>query len=245
MKTQMKTKPTSRPTRARPEQSDPSFVAAATKRVMRLVEKKLPDHLALPEAEIAAAAGPRIVHRKTTTTIGGRYERGTMVYAGDLRIDGSLDLGGVCVVLGDLEVAGVIEALHDESALVVGGSIRARGINCTDHVHAAGSITAEVVFVELEGKLTGQRGIAADLVILEDKSVKLDGKLTAKDKVVLTYPDARGLDQLRAILAPQAFGVVGEAEYDKHLFDYTNLFATLRRGKPWRGTPTRPRGRRR
>jgi hypothetical protein len=210
------------------EDVDPKVVSAAMKRVAPLL-KKLPKDLRLPEAVVKGAAlgGVKRVHR----TKNSEEDGAPIVFGGDLVIDGSFDVGCVCVVLGDLVVGGTIEALHDENAIVVGGSIEARGINCTDHIHAAGAIKTEVLFVEVAANLSAGKGITADLAILEDKSVKVGGKLTAEEKVVLTYPTAKGLDQLRGLLDKKAFGTV---DGDDNLYDYTNLFGVLRKGKPWR-----------
>ncbi len=208
--------------------ADPKLVTAAMKRVMPLV-RKLPKSLRLPEKAIKSSAlgGVTVVHRKKNS----EQEGAPVVFGGDVIIDGSFDIGCICIILGDLTVDGVIEALSDDAVVIVGGSIRARGINCTDHVHAAGSIQAEVVFVELGGKLTAGRAIEADLVVLEDASVEVGGKLKAKTKVVLTYPDAKGIQRLEGLLTPKAFGTVPGHD---NLYDYTNLFSALRRGKPWR-----------
>jgi predicted DNA-binding WGR domain protein len=214
---------------AKQESVDTKFVAAAMKRVMSLV-KKLPKDLRLPEAGIRAAAlgGRPAVRSKSKAAKGA-----PVVYGGDLFISGSLDIGCIFIVLGDLEVEGVIEALCDEATLIVGGSIKARGVNCTDNIYAAGSIAADVVFVETCGKLGADKGTVAELVILEDADVKPFGKLTAKDKVVLTYPKPAGFERLKTLLAPKAFGFVSGQE---NLYDYSNLFGALRRGKPWRSS---------
>lgn len=209
---------------------DPKDVAAALKRVMPLV-KKLPKDLRLPEATMkkVALGGVKRVHRRKNS----EEEGAPIVFGGDLVIDGSFDVGCVCVVLGDLIVGGTLEALWDDATVIVGGSIKARGIGCTDHIHAAGSIETEVLFVEVAANLSAGKGIRADLAILEDKSVKVGGKLTAKQKVVLTYPQPKGIEQLRGLLDRKAFGTV---DGDDVLFDYTNLFAALRKGKPWRSS---------
>ena len=196
--------------------------------------KKLPKHLQLPEAGIRRAA---LGGSPVTRTKGKTLEGAPIVLGGDLVVSGSLDIGCVLVVLGDLEVEGVIEATLDDATLVVGGSIKARGINCTDYVYAGGAITAEVVFVELEGKLRAEKGVAAELVVLEDSSVKPAAKISAKEKVVLTYPKPTGIERLKRLLAPKAFGFVGG---DEALYDYTNLFGALRRGKPWRADGAAP-----
>jgi hypothetical protein len=141
------------------------------------------------------------------------------------------------IVLGDLRVEGVITANVYETFLVVGGSIHARGIMCRGQIRAAGSVEAEVIFVETGSKLAA-KSIAADLVILESATDKLDGKLAAKTKIGLTYPSPKGLQQLERVLHPKAFGTVDE---DENLYDFTNLESALRRGKPWHRarTPTR------
>jgi len=222
--------------RPEPKDVDPKKVAAAMKRVAPLV-KKLPKHLQLPVKRIheVGLQGVEVVHSKAKN----REEKGApTVFGGDLIVDGSLDLGCICIVLGDLQVGGVIEKIIDDATLIVGGSIRARGINCTDQVHAGGPIEAEVVFVETGGKLTAAGGLTTELLVIESARTKIDGKVRAKEKVVLTYPSPKGLESLKAVLDPKAFGTV---DGDDALYDYTSLFGALRRGKPWRRAAGRAR----
>lgn len=94
----------------------------------------------------------------------------------------------------------------------------------------AGAVDAEVAFVETSSVLAA-KSIAADLVILESDASVVEGKLPAKTKLELTYPDPKGLRQLQRVLHPKAFGTV---DGDDALYDFTNLEGALRRGKPWR-----------
>jgi hypothetical protein len=210
----------------KPNPPDPKVVAAAMKRVMPLV-KKFPEELQLKEAEISALAlgGVASIHRTKSSEESG----GAIVFGGDLVIDGSFAIGCVCIVLGDLTVRDALTASRQETFLVVGGSLRARGLICRGQVRVAGAVETEVAFVETSSVLAAKT-IAADLVIRESDDSEVTGKVTGK-KLVLTYPDPKALRQLQAVLHPKAFGVV---DGDDALFDFTNLEGVLRRGKPWR-----------
>jgi hypothetical protein len=215
-------------TREKPRAVDPTRVTAAMKRVMPLV-RKFSAHLQLAASAIEKHAldGSALVHRKKSSKEIG----GAVVFGGDVVIDGSFDIGCVCIILGDLTVRDVITASVLETYLVVGGSIRARGIICRGQVRAAGSVETEVLFVETSSKLAAGKGTAADLAILESGDSKVEGKLAAKIKIGLTYPTPKGLKQLERVLHPSAMGTVAG---DDVLFAYTNLEAALQRGKPWR-----------
>jgi hypothetical protein len=205
---------------------DPKVVAAAMKRIMPLV-KKLPKELQLKEAAISAAAlgGAATIHRvKSSEEIGG-----AIVFGGDLVIDGSFEIGCVCVVLGDLEVRDVLTAGEQQTCLVVGGSLRARGLICRGELRVAGAVETEVAFVETCSVLAAKK-IVADLVIRESDHSEVTGKVTAK-KLVLNYRNPKALQLLQGVLHPKAFGTV---DGDDGLFDFSNLEGVLRRGKPWR-----------
>jgi hypothetical protein len=205
---------------------DPKVVAAAMKRVIPLV-KKFPKELQMKEAEISAAAlgGAAVIHRTKSSQETGW----ATVFGGDLVIDGSFEIGCICIVLGDLEVRDVLTATEQQTYLVVGGSLRARGLICRGQLRVAGSVETEVAFVETSSVLAAKT-IAADLVIRESDHSEVTGKVTAK-KLVLNYPDPKALQQLERILHPKAFGTV---DGDDDLYDFTNLEGALRRGKPWR-----------
>jgi hypothetical protein len=211
---------------ARSKTVDPASVIAGMKRLMPLV-RKLPatERRSAAELKSIALGGPAVVRSKNK-----RIEEGPVIYSGDLEIAGSFDFGTVVMVLGDLTVQGVIQEIWDGASLLVAGSITARGIKCGGRILAAGPIRTEVVFVELGGALGSGRGIAADLAILEDPSIKLAGRLRAKKKLVLRHPDTRPLERLETLLARPAFGVIRGHD---GIFDYTNLFSVLRRGRPW------------
>ena len=210
---------------------DPKVVGAAMKRVMPLL-KKFPKDLQLKEATISAAAlgGAARVHRKKSCEESGS----PIVFGGDVVIDGSFEIGCICIVLGDLEVRDVLTASMQQTYLVVGGALRARGLICRGEVRVAGAVETEVAFVETSSVLAAKT-IAAELVIRESDHSEVTGKVTAK-KIVLDYPDPKALEKLRRILHPKAFGTVDD---DDDLYDFTNLEGVLRRGKPWRAGPRR------
>lgn len=197
------------------------------KRVMPLV-KKFPKELRLKKSAISAAAlgAAAVIHRTKSSEEAG----GAIVFGGDVVIDGSFAIGCICIVLGDLEVRDVLTATEQQTYLVVGGTLRARGLICRGQLRVAGAVETEVAFVETSSVLAAKT-IAADLVIRESDHSEVTGKVTA-EKLVLNYPDPKALQQLQRILHPKAFGTV-----DGHdgLYDFTNLEGVLRRGKPWRG----------
>lgn len=210
------------------EPVDPARVASALKRVTPLLGK-LPRHLRMSpkEARALALQGVAMARRANDYEEAGA----PLVFGGDLVVDGSFDLGCLCIVMGDLRVKGVIDARHDDAALVVGGSIDARGVTCTECVFAGGSIAAEVVFLEAGGQVIAGGGVRTKLAIFEDVDADVTGRLEAEQKVNVAYPSTSGIAFLKKTLAPSAFGTV---DGDEALFDYTNLFATLRAGKSWR-----------
>jgi hypothetical protein len=211
----------------KPVPPDPKVVAAAMKRVMPLLEK-FPKELQPKEAAILAVAlgGAAVVRRTKSTEESG----GVIVFGGDVVVDGSFAIGCVCIVLGDLEVRDALTASDQQTYLVVGGSLRARGLICRGELRVAGAVETEVAFVETSSVLAAKT-ITADLVIRESDHSELTGKVTAKKKLVLDYPDPKALQQLQGVLHPKAFGTVPG---DDGLYDFTNLEGALRRGKPWR-----------
>jgi len=231
-----KLKPKSKPKPKNPEplgHPDSKTLAAAMKRVMPLV-KKLPKAFQLKESAISevARSGSAFVKRtKSSEEIGG-----ACVFGGDLVVDGSFGIGCVCIVLGDLTVRDVLTATEQQTLLVVGGSLRARGLICRGEVRVAGAIETEVTFVETSSVLAAKT-IAVDLLIRESDASEVDcGKVTANQQLELDYPNAKALEQLRRALDPKAFATV---DGDDQLFDFTNLESVLRRGKPWRAATAR------
>jgi hypothetical protein len=210
-----------------PTPTDPKAVAAAMKRVMPLV-KALPKEERLKESQILASAlrGAALVHRTKTSDESGS----PIVFGGDVVIEGSLGIGCVCVVLGNLTVRDALTASRQQTMLVVGGTLRAGGVICRGQIRVAGAVETEVAFVETSSVLAAKT-LLADLVLLESDASELAGKVKAKSKISLTYPDTKGLEKLRRVLHPKAFGTV---DGDDALYDFTNLERALRRRKPWR-----------
>lgn len=191
---------------------------------------RLPRALRRPLAEWKVAAdGPaRTVTKKELTVSWGHT-----VLAGGLTVTGSLDFRGALVVLGDLEVGRAIELSSGTDALVVGGSVKAKGVFCRNHVDVQGALKTEVLFVESAGMVRAEGGITADLIILEDPTSKIVGSCKAKRCIVLDYPDPKPLAQLRKVLGKNAFSEVDWIGCEG-IFDCTKLMGAIRRGRPWR-----------
>lgn len=191
---------------------------------------RLPRALRRPLAEWKEAAdGPA----KTVTKKELRISWGHTVLAGGLTVTGSLDFRGALVVLGELEVGRAIELSSGTDALVVGGSVKAKGVFCRNHVDVQGALKTEVLFVESTGMARAEGGITADLIILEDPTSKIVGAYKAKRCIVLDYPDPKPLAQLRKVLGKNAFSEVDWTGCDG-VFDCSKLIGAIRKGKPWR-----------
>ena len=83
------------------------------------------------------------------------------VHAGDLHVKGSLTFAGNLFVLGDLVVDGVLGEYSHGAHCLVAGSIRARGIKCGGTIVSGKEISAEVVFVEIDGRIGAATGLEA------------------------------------------------------------------------------------
>ncbi|MDC0711685.1 ankyrin repeat domain-containing protein [Stigmatella sp. ncwal1] len=92
---------------------------------------------------------------------------------GDLALQGSVHLDGPLLVTGDLTVRGVLRNAGPEGLLVVGGSLRATGVDSDGEVVVGGDLEAQVVWghhndnsLRVGGKLK------ADVVIEDDHDVQ-------------------------------------------------------------------------
>lgn len=157
------------------------------------------------------------------------------VVKGNLVAKKDLTFEGVTYVQGDVLVAGVLQERRHTDMLIATGSIKAKGIKSGGTIYAGKTVEAEVIFVELEGKVGAVSGIKATLSILEDADCEIEGKNNAKTRIVLSTASTGPLKKLKKYLAPDAFLLAeGETEIDDDsIFDYSNLMGTISRGKPW------------
>lgn len=186
------------------------------------------DHMGPGEVMLLVAAQDALGKGKPFVRARDHVVADPEVHGGDLHVKGSLTFAGNLFVLGDLIVDGLLcEHWHGAHCLVA-GSIRARGIKCGGTILSGGGIAAEVVFVELEGRIGAGSALEADLVVVEGASARPLGKVKASNEIVLAHPNKKPLERLRALLAPSAFLTT-----DDGIFDYSALTGAITRNKPW------------
>lgn len=159
------------------------------------------------------------------------------VVKGDIVVAKDLTFHGATYVDGNVIVGGVLQEHSHKDGLFATGSIKAKGIKSGGTIYAGKTIEAEVIYVEMEGKVGAVGGVKADLFILEDADdAKCEGPIKAQDKITLSLASSGPLKKLKKLLAPHAFGLINdEAEVDDDsLFDYSHLMGAIARGKPWR-----------
>ncbi|MFY2560954.1 ankyrin repeat domain-containing protein [Corallococcus terminator] len=141
---------------------------------------------------------------------------------GDLVLQGSAHLDGPLLVTGNLTVKGVLRNAGPEGLLVVGGSLRATGVDSDGEVVVGGDLEAQVVWghhndnsLHVGGKLK------ADAVIEDDHDVQ------AKVKARHHFKNG-GFDATSAALKK----VFVRAAFASGELDREALFDLLRAGKP-------------
>jgi len=152
------------------------------------------------------------------------------LHRGPLHVKGDLEFSRSLVILGDLVVDGVLADGYEHMSLLVTGSVRARGIHCRHRLWSGGRIEAEVIVVKRDAGVHAAEGIHAELVLVTDDEVKLEGveaKTFIDGETMVMHPE-KALAKLRKLLGRECF-----KDDDDESFDAKPLFARLRAGKPW------------
>lgn len=157
-------------------------------------------------------------------------------FRGDLTIDGDLLLGprAICVVVGDLQLAGSLLADEtDYTLLAVGGSMRARGVMTRGELLVGGSLVVTEVVYLYRDDCSSRIGEVRARTLLENDSVDTIGRVRVQQRFIEPLAAQRP-ERLRAIARIVGLGVITDAS----LFE-RELRGHLRR-KPSEATPAPP-----
>jgi hypothetical protein len=151
------------------------------------------------------------------------------IVAGTLRVERGLDVIGNLIVLGDLEVAGVIRDCGPDSRVAVAGSICTRGIHTDGDFYVGGCVTAEVVFGHYnDNSLLVGGSLRARLIVGDDHDIRA-ASVESPHFFDLNRPWRRAVAEL---LVDELFDVDPDGdEYSPPVLDRFRLFDYLARGR--------------
>ncbi|MFE3944827.1 hypothetical protein ACFXPV_23600 [Streptomyces sp. NPDC059118] len=151
---------------------------------------------------------------------------------GDLVVDGNLDVAAEFVVTGSLRVSGILADSGPDSAVAIGGDVRARAVHTDGAMSVGGDIEAEVVYGYYHYRTLRAGTVRARLVI--DDEHRTDAVIQANayfgaDHYQQGYGD--GVQEvLRELLVDEVFAN-DEDEEEERLYREL-LFERLRKGEP-------------
>jgi ankyrin repeat protein len=158
-------------------------------------------------------------------------------YLGDVTVRGELRLAGALLVAGDLVVEGVLSDAGPDSLLVVGGSVRARGLSTDGEARVGGDLEAELVYGAYnDNSLIVGGELRAEVLIEDDHDVRCHGGLRVAHRFPLG--DYSSSDP---VLAELFVDEVFSEEEGQQRLDRHRLFARLGAGKPVLRDQRRPR----
>lgn len=130
--------------------------------------------------------------------------RDLLFIAGDLEIEGNLDLDVDLLVAGSLTVNGLIRDRREWTHLLVAGELTAtQGLDVGSQFYAAGSIAAPCIAIDGTGELSGKQ-ISTKLLIEAGYDHQVSGKLKATHRLDFTADDITShFDVLDSVLAPK------------------------------------------
>jgi hypothetical protein len=141
----------------------------------------------------------------------------TRVYAGDLTVSGSVDNRGCLVVLGDLAMADVYRDDEANVTLLVGGSLRARGVWTGGWLRVRGDLLAsEAVVGFYNDRSLAVGGLLRTRLLVETYHSTDCGAVEAQ---VRPSTDPDGVAALRRLLVPEALLPEDEIGPDDELGD--------------------------
>ncbi|NOK15887.1 hypothetical protein HMI50_02400 [Corallococcus carmarthensis] len=142
-----------------------------------------------------------------------RFVRGDLVVKGDVHVDGPL------LVTGDLTVEGVLRNAGPEGMLVVGGSLRASGVDTDGEMVVGQDLEAQVVWGHgNDASLRAGGVLKAEAVIADGHDVR--AKVKARHHFAVDDFDASAAS-LRQVFVPKAFA--------RARLDREKLFNVLRK----------------
>jgi hypothetical protein len=193
------------------------------------------------EAVATLHAARAAVERKATVLAEDPRPSRVTVYPGDLRVNASFTIDSHVLVLGDLDVEGVITANPAHAILMVAGNIRCHGMQL---VRAYLFVTGDVVvrdaflgtvygFSKVVGRIqtpmyladSSWANLAIEAVIDEEPTLE---NVDAELKLDIDAPGAR--EQLAARLVPGALGA-DKSDFGEGHGDAYALFDKIARGE--------------
>ncbi|WNG25324.1 hypothetical protein F0U62_15785 [Cystobacter fuscus] len=140
---------------------------------------------------------------------------------GDLTVQGDVDLDGPLLVTGNLKVEGVLRNAGPEGLLVVGGSLRATGVDTSGEVVVGEDVEAQVVWGHgNDHSLRVGRALKAEVVIEDDHDVQ--ARVKARH-----HFESGGFDASDAALGK----VFARGAFSSKRLDRDKLFNLLREGR--------------
>lgn len=120
---------------------------------------------------------------------GGAPKADLLFIAGDLEIEGNLNLGVDLLVAGSLTVNGLIRDKREWTHLLVAGDLTAtKGLDVGSQFYAAGTISAPCIAIDGTGELSGKR-ISTKLLIEEGFDHQVLGKVKATHRLDFRVDD--------------------------------------------------------
>ncbi|WP_173086008.1 ankyrin repeat domain-containing protein [Phytohabitans rumicis] len=190
---------------------------------MRFIDD--PDHCLPVLAACAAVLGDD--GRTTLTLTGDQVWRRPFFHHGDIVVKGHIDVLTPFAVTGSLLVDGCVSDAGPDSFMVIGGDVRAWGVNTDGELQVSGTVEAEVVYGSYNDNSLVADTIRARLLIEDDHAVEADVEAEHHFDID-TYQQGYGdgvPERLRAILIDEVF------DEDSQL-DPAELFDRLRDRHP-------------
>ncbi|PTL75612.1 hypothetical protein DAT35_54125 [Vitiosangium sp. GDMCC 1.1324] len=141
---------------------------------------------------------------------------------GDLTLEGSVQLTGPLLVTGNLSVEGVLRNVGPEGLLVVGGSLRAAGVDTDAEMVVGGDLEAQVVWCHHNDPSLRVGGVVKANVLIEDEQ-DVQGKVEAR------HPFKNGQFDAEAAALKEIFV---RGAFASQVLERDKLFNLLRKGKP-------------
>ncbi|QRO02908.1 ankyrin repeat domain-containing protein [Archangium violaceum] len=141
---------------------------------------------------------------------------------GNLTLEGSVQLTGPLLVTGNLTVEGVLRNVGPEGLLVVGGSLRAAGVDTDAELVVGGDLETQVVWCHHDDPSLRVGGVVKADVLIEDEQ-DVQAKVEARHHFKNGHFDAEA-EVLEDIFVRGAFA--------SQVLERDKLFNLLRKGKP-------------
>lgn len=170
-------------------------------------------------------------------------ENGYYFFHGDVHIKGNLNFDMRIYITGNLVVDGVIQDTEEWSPLLVGGNIKAGGIEMGSQIFCAGKISTPLVCIDGTGELLVGEKLEAKLLTEEGYDHHINGRLNVQHHINFAEEEKQPLQELEKIIIPEIIiklkkeskktaKELGDTEEDNTFyFDKSILFDYIRKGE--------------